>query len=400
MIRKSIVLLTLFLAVPFVLAGQQTDESVHIVQPGETLFSISRHYEVSVQELREWNRLPDHAIIPGQRLFISPGVPSQDPDFRPPADTLTHVVEPGQTLFRISRMYNVPVEKIQEVNQLEAPVLSIGQELIIIQRGPDFEPAPSEPSAAAADTVTDQETSHEPELEEDSFSKPAFSYYEVRPGDTLTRIASQFQMTVDEIMEMNNLDDTFLRVGDQLRIRRLSPVAPSVAADWDIESTPQGKFVNYRITRDDDIGQLLRYHQMDRNEFLALNPGRSLSEIRPGDEVTLILAATAVQRNPYLVRHEQGSRELFSITRYPDYQSGTPTTSGELYNPKSLTAAHPTLPLGTVVFVANPESGHGVYVLINDRTSDQRVKLSEAAFSALQFTDQSDLYAEINEVSP
>lgn len=54
-------------------------------------------------------------------------------------------------------------------------------------------------------------------------------------------------------------------------------------------------------------------------------------------------------------------------TYYASYFIGRRTTSGERYHPDKLTAAHATLPLGTVVRVHNPKTGQDVVVRINDR---------------------------------
>lgn len=54
-------------------------------------------------------------------------------------------------------------------------------------------------------------------------------------------------------------------------------------------------------------------------------------------------------------------------TYYASYFIGRRTSSGERYHPDKLTAAHATLPLGTVVRVHNPKTGQGVVVRINDR---------------------------------
>jgi rare lipoprotein A len=63
----------------------------------------------------------------------------------------------------------------------------------------------------------------------------------------------------------------------------------------------------------------------------------------------------------------------------------TPTTSGELYNPEQLTAAHPNMALGAVVFVENQQNKRGVYVKINDRFSGDGIKLSKKAYQLLDF---------------
>jgi len=60
---------------------------------------------------------------------------------------------------------------------------------------------------------------------------------------------------------------------------------------------------------------------------------------------------------------------------------GRPTASGERFDPADLTAAHPSLPMGTVVEVSRPERGRVVVVRINDRgpARGRILDLSEAA---------------------
>src|SRR5690554_4091370 len=52
---------------------------------------------------------------------------------------------------------------------------------------------------------------------------------------------------------------------------------------------------------------------------------------------------------------------------YSDRFQGSPTASGELFDQQALTAAHPSLPLGTKVLVKRADTGQEVEVLINDR---------------------------------
>ncbi len=76
----------------------------HTVQQGETLFSISRLYDVTVGDLRRWNRLQSDELDPGQELLVGP--PRND-------DSVVHTVEAGQTLFAVSRLYDVTIAEIQ-----------------------------------------------------------------------------------------------------------------------------------------------------------------------------------------------------------------------------------------------------------------------------------------------
>lgn len=81
------------------------------------------------------------------------------------------------------------------------------------------------------------------------------------------------------------------------------------------------------------------------------------------------------------------SRERGKASYYADSLAGNRTASGERYDPKALTAAHRTLPFGTIVRVIREDTGKVVYARINDRGPFIRgriVDLSRAAARLLE----------------
>lgn len=103
---------------------QDTEAEYHIVGAGETLYSISRMYGISVDELVKMNDIQNLTIKVGQTLKVKKA--SSDGD-----GNIKHVVQSGETLYSISRKYNVPVESIKQVNKLNGDGLQVGQTLEI-----------------------------------------------------------------------------------------------------------------------------------------------------------------------------------------------------------------------------------------------------------------------------
>lgn len=129
----------------------------HVVQPGETLTAIAQRYDLTLGDLLAANELPNpNLILVGQvlRLPSAPpaveaaaGAPPGDalaPGEAPPrartsarggfrpAERPVHVVQPGDTLVRIARRYDLTVADLLAVNALPNPhLLQIGQELIL-----------------------------------------------------------------------------------------------------------------------------------------------------------------------------------------------------------------------------------------------------------------------------
>jgi murein DD-endopeptidase MepM/ murein hydrolase activator NlpD len=89
------------------------------VQPGETLYAVSRRANVPVRSLIEANRLePPYDVAPGRRLAL----PSLQ----------QHTVQPGETLYGISRLYGVDTSTLARNNQLSPPyAVSAGQVLTL-----------------------------------------------------------------------------------------------------------------------------------------------------------------------------------------------------------------------------------------------------------------------------
>ncbi len=86
--------------------------------------------------------------------------------------------------------------------------------------------------------------------------------------------------------------------------------------------------------------------------------------------------------------HNHRPYEVGTASWYGSYFDGRTTASGEAYNMYDLTAAHPTLPLGTWVRVTNLHNGRRIYVRINDRgpiVPGRIIDLSYGAAEALQF---------------
>jgi len=105
----------------------------HTVKPKETLFSISRTYEVAVADIKKWNGLASNELSIGQVLTINKGNGTGQIQSTQTAlsSNKTHVVLQSETLFSISRKYQIEVADIKKWNELGSNEISIGQELIV-----------------------------------------------------------------------------------------------------------------------------------------------------------------------------------------------------------------------------------------------------------------------------
>jgi LysM repeat protein len=111
--------------------------TLHTVAAKETMFSISKMYGVTVDELKQWNNLTDNALSIGQQIVVKKG---GTPAVSNPQTTSTpqvsknglHTVTSKETMFSISRQYGITVQQLKDWNKLEGNEISIGQELIVV----------------------------------------------------------------------------------------------------------------------------------------------------------------------------------------------------------------------------------------------------------------------------
>lgn len=365
------------------------DRNTHEVRPGDTLFSISQQYDVSVDEIQEWNNMDGTSIEVGQELYVEPAQQEADVD-EEDREELTHTVSSGETLFSISRIYDVDVDEIVDWNELEGTNLNVGQELTVYstrESVPEIEHAEDTPDLASAPTDT-AEADIDDQILADAAEETGYSTHQihtVRRSETLYRIAGQYNMSVDEVLEMNeDLDSPEdLSAGQQIKVRNFITMPSVLSEEQDV--APQGAFYTYRYTGSEPLEEILGYNEMDKNEFNALNPGLDAENLESGDLLTLIAPGTETVKNPYRISStSEGTLEGLNVSVYEDDEIGSSTTSGDLYNPEHLTAAHSRIPMGTIVYLENPVNGMGVFVLINDRITGNGIKVSRAVKDAIE----------------
>lgn len=152
--------------------GNDGNDNYYVVKSGDTLWSIARKYNLSVNELKALNNLSSNALSVGQRLIV--GKESSN----------DYVVSAGDTLWAIARKFNVSVDDIKDLNNLSSNNLSIGMTLKI----------------PLYSNKKNEET----------------NVYVVKSGDSLWSIARMFNSTVDEIKSLNSLKSNVLRIGQRL----------------------------------------------------------------------------------------------------------------------------------------------------------------------------------------
>jgi LysM repeat protein len=129
------------LKVPYVAKGtkaqaQAGGDRIHTVAAKETLFSISKLYDVTVDDIKSWNNLKDNSLSTGQQLIIKKkSTVSAEANKLPETKSLTgvHTVVAKESLYSISKLYGITVQQLKDWNGIQGSEVKIGQTLFIAQ---------------------------------------------------------------------------------------------------------------------------------------------------------------------------------------------------------------------------------------------------------------------------
>ena len=155
-----------YIGVPYSL-NEESD--YYVVKKGDSLWSIAKKYNMTVDELKLINNLKSNLLSIGQRLKIKESNDNQN----------IYIVKKGDTLYKIANMYGTTVDNLKALNNLKSNNLSIGQKLIVPSKN---------------------------------------KIYIVQKGDSLWSIARKYDTTVDSIKRNNNLSTNVLQIGQKLKI--------------------------------------------------------------------------------------------------------------------------------------------------------------------------------------
>lgn len=103
-------------------------ESTYIVKKGDSLYSIANKYNTTVDELKRINNLTSNILSIGQILKLPSDKAS---DVENEENTISYTVQKGDSLYSIARKYDTTIDRIKDLNNLTTNLLSIGQVLLI-----------------------------------------------------------------------------------------------------------------------------------------------------------------------------------------------------------------------------------------------------------------------------
>ena len=241
----------------------------HIVQSGETIYSISKLYGITPAELRNLNNLPfDVDILQiGQKLIVARNpvqiASSQTKVENTKVQTkiINHRVRKGETLLSIAQKYSVSIDDIIKLNNLKKQTLKIGQILKIEQ----------------------QTTQQNIAKNNKSIDNTKVTIHLVERGETLATIAQKYGVTEEQLRQWNKNDikGDIIIAGSRIKVAETNQINPNTSNSKTKKSAP----VYHTIRSGDTLGKIADKYDISINELKRLNGNLKENRLQIGQKI-------------------------------------------------------------------------------------------------------------------
>ena len=313
--KNRIIFSLLFvLSVTFNTSAKQDKYVKHTVAQGETITMIAQKYKVTPYDIYKLNPDSQKGIELNSVLLIPPTVAESSFSAEPkqtspkaPGNPTTHLVQPKETLFSLSRQYGVTVEAIKSANaELLKDGLKTGQ-TIKVPTSSGIVPTTivAAPAKAVVKETPKAVVKSEPKTE---MAKGNATYHIIEPKETKYGISKKYGMTIQELERLNPAIVNDFPVGLKLVVSGNPEAKPVVESNKVKEEAPKSPAVStkkyleeYVVRPKETISSIASDYGMTEQELIALNP-----ELKKGVKLGMILRVPKGQRKEP-IKKEQGN---------------------------------------------------------------------------------------------
>jgi len=273
--NNSMVLLALLLlfifSIPFHSLAHNNEFISYKVTKGDSLWSISQKYNVSLDLILSYNNIKEKDILSLGQIIKIPQ------DNLPAADYNMHIVKKGETLWSIAQEYNLSVDLILATNNLtNSELISIGQEMKI----------PSHKNAVAETNIVNQAVQAVIDKKNNNMNNNISQLenaepivYTVKAGDSLWNISRKYGVSVEAIIEVNNLrDKDLLSLSQKLEI-------PAIGGGVSNSNQKQEPIiVTYTVVKGDTLWSISQRYDVKMSSIISTNNLKEISRLSIGQE--------------------------------------------------------------------------------------------------------------------
>lgn len=251
--------------------AQQEKYRRHTIEKGENISQIARKYKVTPYDIYRLNPDAQNGIkentvllIPMQSLPEQKAMPAKESPTK--IANPIHEVQPKETLYSLSKKYNVSIEDLKKINgEALNNGLQTGQQIIIPIKG-----------NVVAEQVKQIKKDEKKEI-------TSYLFHTVEEGETAYSIAKKYGMTLQLLEELNPEVKEVLPLGYKLKLDKRSIIAKETSVP---KTTDEEEFITYIVKPKETFYSLTRTFNITEDRLIALNP-EAKNGLKEGMELKL-----------------------------------------------------------------------------------------------------------------
>jgi membrane-bound lytic murein transglycosylase D len=221
--------------------------------------------------------------------------------------TKYYTVKRGDNLGEIADKYNVTVADIKKWNRLKSSTVARGKSLKIITNESVVQTVKKEPKAdnqqiAASDAKINKEDKAKKVIKSDTLSTAVATYYVVQKGDNLSNIAKKYNVSVEEIKEWNNLSNASIQLGTSLQVAKNEENAKE-----ELAVAPKMENVEYIVKKGDNLGSIAKKYGSSVDDLKQWN-NLSDNNIALGKSLIVAKSEVAVESKAVAETYKKTSK--------------------------------------------------------------------------------------------
>ena len=315
------ILLTVFSFV-FSVSAKQEKYIKHTVVKGETISIIAQKYKITPYDIYKLNpdsqngiQLDSILLIPSSAVVISTNTTSKPTTVAVQNENpKTHLVQPKETLYSLSKQYNVTIDELKSANaDLLKEGLKIGQNIKIPASSGTQTAVVSKPVEVEKPIVKETPKVAAPKAEtKPETSTEGIAYHVIQPKETKYGISKKYGMTIAELERLNPQVINDFPIGLKLLVagnamaqtatETVKPVVNSTTSSTSTATASTKKYLEEYVVRPNEtITSIANDYSITESELISLNP-----ELKKGVKLGMILRVPKGQRKEP-VKKEQGN---------------------------------------------------------------------------------------------
>ncbi|EPI2200470.1 LysM peptidoglycan-binding domain-containing protein [Enterococcus hirae] len=257
--------------------GQATGAK-YTVKSGDSVWKIANDHGISMNQLIEWNNIKNNFVYPGQQLVVSKGsssasgstsntstgnTSSNTANTGSTTSGSTYTVKAGESVWSVSNKFGISMNQLIQWNNIKNNFIYPGQKLIV--KGG---------SSKASATATTKPTASTPASTTPTASSTGDTKYTVKAGESVWGVANKHHITMDQLIEWNNIKNNFIYPGQEVIVKKGTAQSTPAKSDEKTYTVKAGESVwgvadSHGIT----MNQLIEWNNI-KNNFIY--PGQQL----------------------------------------------------------------------------------------------------------------------------